>query len=172
MKDVFVIGDLILEDEKFWIYFFSKNYPNGYYEENDIELSEYIFANYELSLKWVNEFTKYYDGVLDEQDGYVNTPRVIKVNLSDDNNLIVEFYPGDTIFFLNNKKIGCTGPHYEIHKISWSEFNKLLYNVDDREVKFLLLLPMVFIKKEEVEEMEKVITNLITKTPFNMKITI
>lgn len=169
MKNILNLNDLYNEREQFWTFFFSKCYPNGYFEEKDIELSEYIREKYNVALKWVDDFTKYYDGVLDEEDGYVENPRKVTIDLAHNNLLKVEFHPGDTIFYLNKDTIGCTGPHFNLHKISWTELKNLLVNTDNKEWKFFFLLPMVFIKQNEIDESLKIIIEYLTKLPFEVE---
>jgi len=149
-----------------WTFFFAKSYPNGYNENQDIELSEFIRSKYNLSLSWVDEFTKYYDAVLDEEDGYVENPRKLSVSLKNGNLLEIEFHPGDTVFYLNKENIGCTGPHYYIHKISLAKLKELVLDTDLTEEKFFLLLPMVFVDGNEIEEMISIISQYLVKLPF------
>lgn len=166
MNDILTLNDLCNESEQFWSFFLSKSYPNGYFEEEDIELSEYIREKYNVSLEWVDEFTKYYDGVMDEKDGYVENPRKVIVDFANSNLLEVEFHPGDTIFYLNKESIGCTGPHFNLHKISWTEFKALLVDVDNKEWRFFMLLPMIYIKEDEIGEALMEITKYLTRLPF------
>jgi hypothetical protein len=166
MNDILTINDLNNQRLQFWSMFFSKCYPNGYYQEKDIELSEYIRTKYNLSLDWVDEFTKYYDGVLDDEDGYVENPRKVSLELNDKNLLEIEFHPGDTIFYLNKENIGCTGPHFYIHKISWVELNELIVKSIFFEDKFFLLLPMVYVDEIETDEALNMISQCLIKLPF------
>jgi hypothetical protein len=166
MKDNLTLIDLNADKLTFWTFFFAKCYPNGYDENQDIELSEFIRNKYNLSLNWVDEFTKYYDGVLDEEDGYVENPRKLSVRLKNDNQLEIEFHPGDTVFYLNKENIGCTGPHFYIHKISLAKLKDLVLDSDYTEEKFFLLLPMVFVEENEIEEMTSIISQYLVKLPF------
>ncbi|SHJ43315.1 Immunity protein 19 [Clostridium cavendishii DSM 21758] len=166
MNNILTLDDLFNECETFWPFFFSKCYPNGYFEKEDIELAEYIRGKYCLPIEWVDDFTKYYAGVFDEEDGYVKNPRKVIVDFANNNLLEIEFHPGDTIFYLNKENIGCTGPHFELHKISWNELKKLLLNVEYKEFKLFMILPMVFIQDNEIDEVFKVITECLTKLPF------
>lgn len=166
MKDNLSLIDLNEDKLTFWAFFFAKCYPNGYYEKEDIELSEFIRSKYNLSLNLVDEFTKYRDGVLDEEDGYVENPRKLSVRLKDDNLLEIEFHPGGTVFYLNEENIGCTGPHFYIHKISLTKLKELVLDTDFVEEKFFLLLPMVFVEENEIEEMTSIISQYLVKLPF------
>lgn len=169
MKDILSLNDLYDIRLEFWTFFFSKCYPNGYFEEQDIELSEYIRSKYALSLEWVDDFTKYYDGVLDEEDGYVENPRRLSIELENNNLFEIEFHPGDTVFYMNKENIGCTGPHFILHKISLSELKELIPNSEYVEETFFLLLPMVFVEKHEVDEVLSIISQYLTKLPFKVE---
>ena len=112
------------------------------------------------------DFLKEYDGVFDEEDGYIENPRKLSVRLKNDNLLEIEFHPGDTVFYLNKENIGCTGPHFYIHKISLAQLKELVLDTDFAEEKFFLLLPMVFIEENEIEEMTSIISQYLVKLPF------
>ncbi len=169
MKDILTISDLNNLKLQFWSMFFSKCYPNGYYEEKDIELSEYIRTKYNLSIDWVDEFTKYYDGVFDDNDGYVNNPRKLRVELNGENLLEIEFHPGDTVFYINGENIGCTGPHFYIHKISWKNMLDLVQKLRNVEEVFFLLLPMVYVEENEINEVLNSISCNLHKLPFELE---
>jgi len=166
MEDILTISDLNNQKLEFWSMFFSKCYPNGYYEEQDIELSEYIRTKYNLSMDWVDEFTKYYEGVFDEEDGYVNNPRKLRVELNEKSFLEIEFHPGDTVFYINGENIGCTGPHFYIHKISWIDMLGLVLKSKIVEEIFFLLLPMVYVEENEINEALDIISQYLLKMPF------
>lgn len=169
MNDILTLDDLRNESEKFWTFFLSKCYPNAYFEQEDIELSDYIREKYIVSLSGADDFTKYYEGVLDEEDGYVENPRKVIVDFANNNLLEIEFHPGDTIFYLNKENIGSTGPHFNLHKIAWSEIKLLLEGVDNKEWKFFMILPIIYIKENEADEALIEITKYLTKLPFKLE---
>ncbi len=43
---------------------------------------------------WWDNFTKYYDGVLEESDGYVDEPETLICELAPAQTLKIEFHPG------------------------------------------------------------------------------
>jgi hypothetical protein len=108
MEDIISTKD-ISQEKYFWLYFLSVNYSNmSYDDESQDNLSDYIYENFEESLfekayDWVNNFTKHYPEVFKEADGYLENPRKLIVDLNENNSLTIEFHPGDTYFFMNNK---------------------------------------------------------------------
>lgn len=136
----------------FWVNYFGCSYPNAYDEEDDVSVSELM---YELSMEedssmeevenWWEEFTGYYDGVLDESDGYLDSPTTLEVEIAPDKVLKIEFHPGDTLYFINNVKIGSTGPHWELGTIPYEEIRQLLALENGCQL-YLLLLPLAVIK--------------------------
>ena len=112
---------------------------------------EYFQLNYDIDINIVHDFTGFYEGVFDINDGYIDVPKTVKIFLDNDNEFYVEFHPGDTLFFLNNEIIGSTGPHYQIRKIpflSFLNYSKRLSNVEK-----LLLLPMADIRGYDTSNM-------------------
>lgn len=102
--------------------------------------------------------TDYYDGIFNESDGYVDVPKSVKLDLNGDE-LVIEFHAGDTVYYLNDKMIGCTGFEYLIHKIPFERFLKYCENLNNLE-KFLLL-PMVLVTTDEAEEYYKIICSVV-----------
>ena len=107
------------------MWFIMNCFPKGLDEENDMSIYDVIEENYSFDMDCFNKFTNYYDGVFEENDGYVDNPNSIIVQLNNHNELIIEFHPGDVIFFMNNIKIGCTGPDYSIGVIPIDEYIEL-----------------------------------------------
>ena len=67
----------------FWINYFGCCYPNGYDESNDISVSELMEELYTEEVgNWWEQFTGYYEGVLDESDGYLDNPTTLEEELS------------------------------------------------------------------------------------------
>ena len=71
----------------------------------------------------------------------------------------MEFHPGDTVYFINNKKIGCTGPHFQIQIFSFADLMEYM-KTNGREI-FLLLLPLTYIKKEDANSAMKIIQSIL-----------
>ena len=71
-------------------------------------MTELIQEKCILDKDWIDNLTSYYDGVFDENDGYVDTPKAVAIKLSNGDEFCVEFHPGDTIYYINDVQIGCT----------------------------------------------------------------
>lgn len=68
--------------------------------------------------------------------------------------------------YLEEKDIGCTGPHWDLHKITWSKLKNLLRNTRKLEWAFFLMLPMVVIEQNEIEESLKTMRQYLDTLPF------
>lgn len=135
----------------FWIPYFGCCYPNGYDEEEDVSVSEIMEELYTEEVRsWWEGFTGYYEGVFDESDGYLDDPATLEEMFSTDIILKIEFHPGDILYFVNDKQIGSTGPHWELQTIPYKELERLLPLRNGRQL-FLLLLPLAFIEEEEIQ---------------------
>ncbi len=145
--------DEIKESQDFWRYFFCVNFPCAEDEDSNMSLLEIIEEKYVISREWQESFTGFYEGVFDEYDGYVDDPTTLEIELQEDRKLFIEFHPGDTLYFLNEQQIGCTGPEYFIRKISWKDFKHYTKELDC--VRKMLLLPMVYVCDEEKDELKK-----------------
>ena len=145
----------------FWINYFGCCYPNGYDESNDISVSELMeeLCTEEVG-NWWEQFTGYYEDVLDESDGYLDNPTTLEEELLPDKILKIEFHPGDILYFINDEQIGSTGPHYELQTIPYEKVEQLLSLKNGRQL-FLLLLPLAFIDEEEVQSVRDKITEQI-----------
>ncbi len=145
------LEDLAFHNKKFWTGFISYSFPTSLDEEADMGLSELVEENetVNIDIDWWEDFTKYYDGVLEETDGYLEDPEMLLCKLTEDQTLRIEFHPGDIVYYVNDKKIACTGPEYEIQIFPFADLQKYMeYQKDNRL--FLLLLPLVIIGEEEV----------------------
>jgi len=149
----------------FWIFFFATNFPNALDCKTDRTLTEMIEEKYSVSRDWVNTFTQYDKNMLIINDGYLENPNTFKIQLFSSNVLTIEFHSGDTIYFINDEKLGCTGPHFFIQKISFLHYCELV-SLDRWENK-VLLLPMVRISRNEKEMFKKLIYELLIKLPFD-----
>lgn len=140
-----------IDNLNFWINYFGCSYPNSYDEENDISVSDIMLELYtqEIESYW-KKFTGYYPGIFDECDGYVDNPTTLETPFAKDKTLKIEFHPGDTIYFINGKEIGCTGPHWKLQMIAFDEIEQLLPLKDGRQL-FLLLLPLAFLAADDTQ---------------------
>lgn len=147
------MGTIRIEDIdnlSFWTNYFGCSYPNSYDEEEDASVSELMDELYTEEIgRWWEKFTGYYDGVLDESDGYLDDPTTLEVTLTQDKILKIEFHPGDILYFVNEEQIGSTGPHWELQTVPYEEVKQLLALENGRQL-FLLMLPLANVEQEEV----------------------
>lgn len=145
------IGVKDIDGLDFWINYFGCCYPNGYDGEEDVSAFELMQELYTEEIGvWWESFTGYYEGVLEESDGYLDDPITFEETLSQDKSLKIEFHPGDILYYINDEQIGSAGPHWELQTIPYKEVEQLLSLKNGQQL-FLLLLPLAFIKQEEVQ---------------------
>lgn len=155
----------------FWINYFGTCFPNGYDEEEDVSASELMQELYtEETEIWWDTFTGYYDGVLDENDGYLENPTTLETTLPGGKTLRIEFHPGDILYFINDEQIGSIGPHWKLQTIPYCDVEQLLSLENGRQL-FLLLLPLAFIDSEE-NEAETIRTKIAQQMPHDFPETI
>lgn len=145
------ITDIGFENLDFWNFYFQTSFYEIYDQETEISVSEKIEESMPLSQEWTDTFTQYFDGVIEEFDGYIENPTTLSVFLEKDKILKIEFHPGDTIFYINNKQIGCIGPHTISQCYPYKQLQDLLHNPDG-EILFLLLFPIVELQKSEQKQ--------------------
>lgn len=142
------------------LWFITVNFPEGYDAEQDISLVEFMEENYEFDDDEINTVTQYYDAVFDENDGYVDEPNVIAINLSNGKELSVAFHPGDIEYYIDDEMIGCTGPHYIIRKIPYEEYKRMVSELSSLEK--LFVLPMVCVTDEHVDMIQEEIALILS----------
>lgn len=155
-------NDLDFSNKEFWRGFITTSFPTALDEESDMSLTEIIEENNLANHKWWDDFTGYYDGILDETDGYLDDPKMFLCNLTPTEVLKVEFHPSDTVYFINNKEIACTGAHYHIHIFSFPELLEYAKSKSNYQI-LLLLLPLTYIKKEDAKDAAKIIQKVLNK---------
>lgn len=149
--------DMIKNEKDFWLIFLMGCFPESLDNETDETLSEIISGLYGYNRQWADNFTGYYDGIFDECDGYIDDPATLEMELSTGDKLYIEFHPGDTIYFINDEEIGCTGPEYFIHKLDWQEYVSYTYSLSC-DMK-LLVLPMLAVKDGEKDGLKQIIVD-------------
>ena len=139
------MNDVGLDNKRFWTCFFLAEWQNAYNEQKDCSVADVIEANYpDLSdyYEWWHNFTGYREDIFETSDGYLEEPTTLIAALDEEQTLKIEFHPGDTVYFINDTEIGCTGPHNAIWcPLSYDAIEKLL-EVPHGEELFFLLLPM------------------------------
>ena len=109
-----------IDNLSFWINYFGCSYLNLYDEEEDVSVSELMeeLCTEEVR-EWWEKFTGWYDGVLDESDGYLDDPAFLEAPLTQGRTLKIEFHPGDTLYYVNGEEIGSTGPHWKLGTVPY-----------------------------------------------------
>ncbi len=155
------LEDFNFSNKKFWIGFIALSFPTALDEETDMSLSEIIEKNSLGDIEWWDYFTGYYDGILEESDGYIDNPKTLTYNLTSTQILKIEFHPCDIVYYINNNQIGCTGGEYNIFIFPLADLFKYTENNIDDHI-FLLLLPLTIIHKQDVNYAKKKISNILS----------
>lgn len=103
------------------------------------------------ALAWWNDFTGWYDGVLDEADGAVDEPGLAEVVLAGGDRLVVEAHPGDVYLHRrstsgSSDRLANFGPHWFLP--GWSLAGALRLAASSGAA-FLLLAPLVVLKTDD-----------------------
>lgn len=160
--------DEIKGNEYFWLYFLSTAFPLAIDTEEDIGLSDFIYENYDCvssASDWVDSFVQYTDGIMEENDGYADDPTSVVISAGNEE-YIIQYHPGDTLYLYNGKVIASTGPHYDINKLDFQLFRSITEKIDDFQ-KAILLLPIVSVKESEEKSAKELINKFILKLPIN-----
>lgn len=162
----------IINNRRFWVYFLSVAFPLAFDEEDD-HLQELICERYDVAedsenMKWYRNFVQYYDNVFDENDGYIDDPTSVVITAEKDR-YIIQFHPGDILYFLNGKQIGCTGPHYKVHQISLPALTKA-FEAADEPASTALLLPMLFIRDSEISAAKELLGKMLKAVPLEREL--
>lgn len=151
------LHEIDFSNRDFWVGYMATSFPTALEEETDMSLTELMTENGMCDTSWWDHFTKYCDGVLEKSDGYADQPETLICELSSTQTLKIEFHPGDTVYFINDKQIACTGGHYNIQVIP---FKELLTSMIDKQM-FLLLLPLAVIDNSDKDEAAQIISNVL-----------
>ena len=148
----------------FWLYFLSVSFPLAYDETEDIALADFIYENYICgsdASEWVSEFVQYSEHIMQMNDGYAENPTSVMITANQEE-YIIQYHPGDTLYFKNQKEIASTGAHYDIHKIAFEDFIKI-----NQECGFIsiLLLPIVRLDESEIPDADALIQAFLAKMP-------
>lgn len=154
------LDDLNFSNKKFQPGFIATSFPTAFDEEADSSLGEIIEENHLADCSWWDDFTGYYEGILEETDGYLENPQTFVYDLTPSKSLKIEFHPGDTVYFINDQKIACTGPHYEIQIFPLADLLEYV-KFETRQEIFLLLLPLVSIKEEDAARAVEIVQNIL-----------
>ena len=150
-----LLNELKFTNIKFWIFQIATQYNNihGYGEELAGDIIEEVLG---YDNEWANKFTQYYEGVIDDHDGYIDSPTFVKIKVSSTDEYKIEFHPGDTLYYKNGKEFASTGPHFTEPLLPFSEIEPLL-NIENGHVIFFLLLPIIKLSVEEQKSVSPII---------------
>lgn len=97
-------------------------------------LSDCFGVEESAAIEWWNEFTGWYDGVLDESGGEVDRPGLVEVALDGGECLVVEAHPGDVYVYRRRPSeeaqdtLANFGPHWFIPDWSLAGLERLVRN--------------------------------------------
>lgn len=171
MKLKIDISTLRFHNKNFWIGFFCSAYLNTADEETDSSIYDILdeagIVNKE-AINWWEEFCGYYEGVLDETDGYLEEPAALEVSISSMETLKIEFHPGDIIYYLNNEEIASLGPHFRLQVMPYKKIEEISKKKCGKELYFLLLPIAKLEKKYLLSANDKIMEFLPCLFPLNI----
>lgn len=155
-------NDIDITNKYFWANFFCMSYPNAFDEESGVSLADIIEEAGLSNISWWNNFTGHYDGVFEENDGYLDEPTTIETAFKPEQILKIEFHPGDILYFINHQQIGSTGPHWNLQVLPFIEAEQLLEHKNG-EILFFLLLPLTYIETEDQKRVKDMLQRELAK---------
>lgn len=175
MKNKITLNDLSFDNKKFWYGFIASAFVSIAYDpETDVSLADIIEDNKLADTAWWDQFTGYYDDVIEDADGYVDDPRTLLYDLAPTQTLKIEFHPGDIVYSINDCQIGCTGGEYQLQVFPFADLLKYVDEIKDNRI-FLLLLPLTTITKQDLDQARQKLSYifgvLIDNTPVYRQIT-
>lgn len=158
--------DISFANKHFWNGYFEISYSNSYDEESDMSVTD-LFEENELSdeedFEYWDKLTGYYDGVLEESDGYLDNPTYLEEPFGE-KTLKIELHPGDVLYYLDGEEIGCTGPHWKLNVIPFDEIKPLLDDNDEnKEIFFWLLLPLASANEDDRNDIVDFLQEKLTR---------
>lgn len=157
MMRKFINYESIQDEPNFWLWFLAMHFLDSWNKQTDQTLFELLWDSYEINEEWCNQFTGYYEGIFEENDGYSDNPTSLQLELSNGVLYVIEFHPGESVFYFGGEEIGCIGPHTKIQKIAWKDFAEYTKLLDNRQK--ILLLPILAITSREQNELEQLVVN-------------
>lgn len=156
------LNDVSFSNKNFWTGFVATSFPTALDEETDMSLAEIIEEKEAADSDWWGNFTKYYDGVLEETDGYLEEPETLICQLTPAQTLKIEFHPGDTVYYINDRQIANTGGEYQIQIFPLADLLRYIEEGNDERI-FLLLLPLAVITDEDISHITEKIEFVLQK---------
>jgi len=146
-----VRGTEISREPRFWYGYFRLALGQRDPDFDPGVLSTFFGVDDEEALAWWDEFTGWYDGMLDASDGQVEEPGLLELPLANGGSLIVEAHPGDV--YVRRRSVGGSerdeianfGPHAWVPE--WT-LEGVARQVGGDHAAFLVLAPLVRLKPE------------------------
>ena len=166
-----ITSDDVKNDDNFWIFFLFCGFSQGYDEKTDTPISEFLNENYEeyFDMEWSDKFTGYYDGIIDDSDGYVDMPKRLKIDLSTGNKFYIDFHPCDVFYYIDNgyigSRIGSSGADFKLGILSWEDFQK--YTADLSDIEKFLIMPMLNAENADTDYFQTLIKSVLRRTPVH-----
>jgi hypothetical protein len=90
MRNIVNIEEVINKRD-FFVWFIMNGFPEGLDKDKDMSIYDVIEENYSFDMDWFNKFTNYYDGIFEENDGYVDNPNAIIISYSDEDLIYMQY---------------------------------------------------------------------------------
>lgn len=124
----------VLATPQFWFMWLSTFGPIGDPIEEYLLSKAFGVGSAEAS-EWWDQFTGWYEGVLDDEDGHVDDPATVSLKTARGLRVKAEIHPGDIYFHLQYDSIdvliGNIGPHWSLPFLSYAEASLLAGSVDN-----------------------------------------
>jgi hypothetical protein len=143
----------VLREPRFWHSVFASQYSSIARQLQGDILEQALGTSDHDALTWWNGFTQFYEGVLDDTDGYVDDPTSLTITLANGVRVSIEYHPGGAFYRLHaddgSELLGETGPHWRLPGLKWAELAAIARaaghtgSASERQC-LLLLLPLVW----------------------------
>lgn len=151
MANPFDLSEISFENKDFWCFFYSVAFHDAY-TEDDVPMSELIENEYTFSDVWVKQFVQYSKEAIEHHDGLLEKPTLRMLRLGNRGRgglIIVQFHPGDILYYSNGNKMASLGPHFYTHYLTLDELLEIAQNSKYGDVLFMLLLPIASVCQGE-----------------------
>ena len=107
----------IQNEPNFWLWFLAMHFLDSWnaQTQTDQTLFELLWDNYEINEEWCNQFTGYYEGIFEKNDGYSDNPTSLQLELSNGVLFVMEFHLGESVFLSWR---GGSGLYWAAHEYS------------------------------------------------------
>lgn len=138
-----------LREPRFWAGFLCTSFGQMGDPIDGQEACRAFGVSEQAAQKWWRTFTGWYDGILDETDGWLENPSGVAAALTTRLNLEVETHPGGTDYFVSavkparRQRVGDVGPHWRLPMFRWEEASRFPAHA------LVLALPGLWLKGTE-----------------------